>query len=71
MAKTPPSKEELLTLIAEQKAESDVSALPYKDQQDFVLDPNHPLRAEMKERDKVIRKGLNYHITDEAELELD
>ncbi|MEJ8472863.1 hypothetical protein [Roseibium algae] len=68
---TPPTKQELLTLIAEQKAEPDLSGLPYQEQQDFVLDADHPLRAEMRARNKTIIKGMKHHGMSEADLDLD
>ena len=66
-----PSKEELLGLLAEQKTETDISALPYKEQQDFVLDSNHPLRKEMRERNRLICEGLIYHELDVDDLDLE
>lgn len=70
-AKPPPSKEALLSLIAKQRAEPEITALPYREQQDFVLDPDHPLRSEMRQRDKAIRQGLKHHKLNEADLEQD
>lgn len=55
------SKEEIRQLILDKQNDPEISSLPYREQQDIVSDPNHPLREHMREREKAIKQGLREH----------
>ncbi len=55
------TKEELRMLILDKQNDPEISMMPHKDQQDVVNDPNHPLRVHMREREKLIKIGLEKH----------
>lgn len=66
----PPTPAELRELIAQRRGEPDLSRLPYPEQQEVILDRDHPLRQAMRVRDRRIREGLAHHALTEADLDL-